>query len=61
MQIAIFRRWRAFMVLQLFEAGFLVALAGLVLSVPVGLLVLAWPRRTPATRLETRHGAAAHA
>jgi len=61
MPIATVRRWRVFMVLQLFEAGFLVALAGLVLSVPVALLVLAWPRRSPAAHLETRHGATAHA
>ena len=44
------------MVLQLFQVLFGVSLIGLVLAVPVGLLLLAWPRRTRTTS----HGAAPH-
>ncbi len=38
------------MVLQLFEVLFAVSLAGLVLAVPFGLLLLAWPRQQHAPR-----------
>jgi hypothetical protein len=42
------------MVLQVFEVLFVVTLGSLVLAVPFGLALLAWPRSTRAT-----HGVAA--
>lgn len=49
------------MVLQLFEVLFGVSLAALVLAVPAGLLLLAWPRRTSRTHVGAPHGVSARA
>ncbi len=49
------------MVLQLFEVLFGVSLAGLILAVPVGLLLLAWPRRTRTSPVSAPHGVSARA
>jgi uncharacterized membrane protein YedE/YeeE len=49
------------MVQQLFGILFGVSLVALVLAVPVGLVLLAWPRRTRTPRVVSPHGASAHA
>jgi hypothetical protein len=49
------------MVQQLFGVLFGVSLVALVLAVPVGLVLLAWPRRTRTPQVEAPHGASVHA
>jgi hypothetical protein len=49
------------MVQQLFGVLFGVSLVALVLIVPVGLVLLAWPRRTRTLPVAAPHGAAARA
>jgi hypothetical protein len=49
------------MVLQLFQVLFGVSLMGLVLAVPVGLLLLAWPRRARTSHVAAPHGVSARA
>ena len=48
------------MVQQLFGVLFGVSLVALVLAVPVGLVLLAWPR-TRTSRIAAPHGASVHA
>jgi len=61
MRVATARRRRSFMVQQLFGVLFGVSLVALVLAVPVGLVMLAWPRRTRTPQVEVPHGASVHA
>jgi len=49
------------MVQQLFGVLFGVSLVALVLAVPVGLMLLAWPRSTRTSRIAAPHGASVHA
>jgi len=49
------------MVQQLFGVLFGVSLVALVLAVPVGLVMLAWPRRTRTPQVEAPRGASVHA
>ena len=49
------------MVQQLFGVLFGVSLVALVLAVPVGVVLLAWPRRIRTPRVAAPHGASARA
>ena len=49
------------MVLQLFEVLFVLSLAGLVLAVPLGVLLLAWPRSGTVAPHSVPHGVGARA